>query len=108
MNLLSESQKTLMKNMYGISKLEADILLVVWDKGKVTNREVYEIFLRKEIKEKKSNFIPYTTIMSTMNNLAKKKILRIDRNKKTYTYTAEMNRKELAKAIIGSVVEKLL
>ena len=97
-----------MKNMYGISKLEADILLVVWDKGKVTNREVYETFLRKEIKEKKSNFIPYTTIMSTMNSLAKKKILRIDRNNKTYTYTAEMNRKELTKSIIKSVAEKLL
>jgi len=98
-----------MNKIFGISELEADVLLVVWDiGGKVTNREVYEVFLKEEIKNKKSDFIPYTTIMSTMNNLAKKKILKIDRNNKTHIYAAEMNRKELTKAITGSVAEKLL
>ena len=98
-----------MKSISGISKLEANILLIVWDiGGKVTNREVYEVFLKEEIKNKKSDFIPYTTIMSTMNQLAEKKILKIDRTNKTYTYTSEISRKELTKAIIGSVTEKLL
>jgi len=98
-----------MKSISGISKLEANILLIVWDiGGKVTNREVYEVFLKEEIKNKKSDFIPYTTIMSTMNQLAEKKILKIDRTNKTHTYTSEISRKELTKAIIGSVTEKLL
>jgi len=98
-----------MKSISGISKLEANILLIVWDiGGKVTNREVYEVFLKEEIKNKKSDFIPYTTIMSTMNQLAEKKILKIDRTNKTYTYTSEISRKELAKSIICSVTEKLL
>jgi len=97
-----------MKSISGISKLEANILLIVWDRGKVTNREVYEVFLKEEIKNKKSDFIPYTTIMSTMNQLAEKKILKIDRTNKTHTYTSEISRKELTKAIIGSVTEKLL
>lgn len=98
-----------MDRICGISKLEADVLLVVWGiDGKVTNREVYEVFLKEEIKNKESGFIPYTTIMSTMNNLAEKKILIIDKTRKDYTYTSKLNRKELTKAIIGSVVEKLL
>ncbi len=97
-----------MKSISGISKLEANILLVVWDRGKVTNREVYETFLKEEIRSKKSGFIPYTTIMSTMNSLARKNILRINITKKTFTYTAEMSRKELTKSIIMSVKEKLL
>ena len=98
-----------MNNIYGISKLEANVLLVVWDiGGKVTNREVYEVFLKEEIKNKKTGFIPYTTIMSAMNQLAEKKILKIDKINKTHIYTTELSRKELAKAIIGSVAEKLL
>ncbi len=98
-----------MNKINSISKLEVDVLLVIWDiGGKITNREVYEVFLKEEIKNKESDFIPYTTIMSTMNQLAKKKILKINRTYKTYTYTLEISRKELTKAIIGSVAEKLL
>ena len=98
-----------MNKINGILELEADVLLVVWDiGGNVTNREIYEVFLKEEIKNKESGFIPYTTIMSTMNQLAEKKILKINRTYKTYTYTSEISRKELAKTIIGSVAEKLL
>ena len=65
----------MMGNINGISNLEANILLVVWDKGNVTNREVYEFFLKKELKEKDANFTPYTTIMSTLTSLGRKNIL---------------------------------
>lgn len=97
-----------MNNIKGISNLEADILLIVWNKGNVTNRQVHEEFLKKEVKNKDANFIPYTTVMSTMNSLVRKKILKIDKSKKTYFYSAAMNREELASAIIKSVEEKLL
>jgi len=97
-----------MDNISGISMLEANILLVVWDKGRVTNREVYEVFLKEELKEKDSSFTPYTTIMSTMNSLARKNILKINKSQKTYIYSVGLSRKELAKSIIQSVAEKLL
>ncbi len=97
-----------MGNIKGISNLEANILLVVWDKGKTTNREVHEVFLKKELKEKEKNFIPYTTIMSTMNNLARKNILKINKSQKTYIYSVGLNRKELANSIIRAIAEKLL
>jgi predicted transcriptional regulator len=97
-----------MRKISGISNLEANILLVVWDKGNTTNREVYEVFLKEELKEKDSSFTPYTTIMSTMNNLVRKNILKIDKSQKTYIYSVELSRKELANSIIKSVSEKLL
>ncbi len=97
-----------MGNIKGISKLEANILLVVWDKEKTTNREVHEVFLKEELKEKDSSFTPYTTIMSTMNSLARKNILKINKSQKTYIYSERLSRKELAKSIIRSVSEKLL
>ncbi len=97
-----------MDNIKGISKLEANILLVVWDKGNTTNREVYEVFLKEELKEKDSSFTPYTTIMSTMNNLAKKNILKINQSQKTYIYSVGLSRKELTKSIIKAIAEKLL
>ncbi len=97
-----------MSNINGISNLEANILLVVWEKGKVTTREVHEVFLKKELKEKDTNFTPYTTIMSTLNSLARKKILKVNQTQKTYTYSAILSRKELTKSIIQSVAEKLL
>ena len=97
-----------MNKTTGISELEADILLIIWERGKVTIREVYEVFLRKEIKKKKPNLILYSNIQLNMNNLAKKNILKIYKINKTHIYTPELSRKELAKAIIGSVTEKLL
>ena len=97
-----------MGNIKGISNLEANILLVLWDKGNVTTREVHEVFLKKELKEKDTEFTPYTTIMSTLNTLAKKNILKVNQSQKTYTYSAKLSRKELTKSIINSVVKKLL
>ena len=97
-----------MENIVGMSKLEAVIMLIVWDRSTVTNREVYEAFLKEEIRNKKSGFIPYTTFMSTMNSLARKKILKIDRSRKTYTYSAVLDRKEPTNSRIMSVEEKLI
>ena len=97
-----------MDNICSVSELEADILLIVWDRGKVTTREVHEAFLRKEIGDKKSHFTLYAGILSNMNNLTKKKILKIDRTYKNHIYSVEISRRELTKSIIKAVAEKLL
>ena len=97
-----------MANISSISNVEADILLIVWDRKEVTVREVYEFFLKRELKEKKSGSIPYTTIMSIMRNLASKDILKIKKKKRTHCYSAKVSRKGLAKSIIGRIAELLL
>jgi len=91
-----------------ISSIEADIMKIIWDRGPISVREVYEIILRKEMEDKGASFVPYTSVMSTMIALANKGLLRQDKNAKTYMYMAVVDRKELSKNIINSVAEKLL
>ncbi len=91
-----------------ISNLEANIMKVVWEKGKATVREVHEAMLRQEIAKKQNGFIPYTTVMSTMNTLAEKGLPKQDKRAKTYTYSPAVTKTELAKSIIQSVAETIL
>ena len=91
-----------------ISNLEADIMKIVWEKEKVTVREVHETMLRQEMAKKESDFIPYTTVMSTMTTLAEKRLLNQNKAAKTYIYSAAVDKKELSKSIIQSVSDKLL
>ena len=100
--------KAFKKEISSISGSEAEILLVIWDKGNVTVKEVHETLLKKEFEKKEHGFIPYTTVMSTMNSLVDKGILNRDRTRKTYIYSAGLSRKELTKNIIRAVVNKIL
>jgi predicted transcriptional regulator len=103
-----KSEEIGINGLNSISNLEADIMKIVWERKKVTVREVHEYMLRKEIESKKEGFIPYTTVMSTMTTLAEKGLLNQDKSSKTYIYSAAVNNKELSKSIIKSVAEKLL
>jgi predicted transcriptional regulator len=103
-----KSEEIGINGLNSISNLEADIMKIVWDRKKVTVREVHEIMLKKEMESKSEGFIPYTTVMSTMTTLAEKGLLKQDKSSKTYIYSAAVDNKELSKSIIKSVAEKLL
>jgi BlaI family penicillinase repressor len=96
------------RGLQSISDLEVDIMNIVWEKKQITVREVHEILLKKEIARKDNGFIPYTTVMSTMSNLALRGFLIQNNNSKTYIYSAALDNKELTKSIISTVAEKLL
>lgn len=83
----------------GITTLEADILDIVWLNKKTTVRKVHETML-------KDGYIPYTTVMAAMTNMAHKGILRQNKAGKTYGYTAVTNREAAAAALVDTVVEK--
>jgi predicted transcriptional regulator len=103
-----KSEEIGINGLNSISNLEADIMNIIWSKGRVTVREVHEDMLRKEIESKEHGFIPYTTVMSTMTTLAEKGLLKQDKSAKTYLYSAAVDRKELSKRIMKSVAEKIL
>ncbi len=103
-----KSEEIGINGLNSISNLEAEIMKIVWEKEKVTVREVHETMLRQEIKKKDCDFIPYTTVMSTMTTLAEKKLLNQNKAAKTYVYSAAVDKKELSKSIIQSVSDKLL
>ncbi len=85
----------------GIGSLEADILAIVWEKERVTVRDVYEA-----LRERRP--IAYTTVMTVMNNLVKKNLLTQDRSNLAYLYTPAIPGAEVAKTILDSVVARLL
>ena len=107
-DLKKKSEEIGINGLNSISHLEVEIMQIVWGKFKIPVREVHEIMLKKEMKKKEQGFIPYTTVMSTMATLARKGLLKQDKSAKTYIYSAAVNRKELSKSIIKSIVERLL
>ncbi|MBE0447227.1 MAG: BlaI/MecI/CopY family transcriptional regulator [Actinobacteria bacterium] len=85
----------------GLSTLEADIMGIIWQYKKITVREVHETMLE-------DGYIPYTTVMAAMNNMAQKGLLKQNRNGKAYVYSAAVSRDNMAKLIVDSVVNKIL
>lgn len=85
----------------GLSTLEADIMNIVWQYKKITVREVHETMLEE-------GYIPYTTVMAAMNNMAQKGLLKQNRNGKAYIYSAAVNRDSMAKSIVDTIVSRIL
>ena len=91
-----------------LSGIESNIMKVIWDSGPLSVREVFKRLPRKELKDKKINSVPYTTVMATMIKLAGKGLIKQDKTDKTYIYMAVVDRKEFSKSKINSISEKLL
>jgi BlaI family transcriptional regulator, penicillinase repressor len=85
----------------GIGSLEADILAIVWEKERVSVRDVYET-----LRERRP--IAYTTVMTVMNNLVKKNLLAQDKTNIAYLYTPAIPGAVVAQTILDSVVTRLL
>ncbi len=85
----------------GIGSLEAEILAVIWEQGETTVREVYEI-----LRERRQ--IAYTTVMTVMNNLVKKHLLIQDRTSIAYVYRPAIPGRDVARAVLESVIDRLL
>jgi predicted transcriptional regulator len=89
------------RDLTGLGWLEAEILRIVWDKGQVTVRDVYEeLRLRRRI--------AYTTVMSVLRNLAAKSLLEQDKSKPAYLYTPAVSDTEVAEAILDALVDKIM
>lgn len=89
------------RDLTGLGWLEAEILRVVWDKGEVTVRDVYEeLRLRRRI--------AYTTVMSVLRNLHAKGLLQQDRSAAAYVYKAAVDDVDVAAGILETVVDKIM
>jgi len=89
------------RDLTGLGWLEADVLRVVWDKGDVTVRDVYE-----ELREQRR--IAYTTVMSVLRNLAAKGLLEQDKSQSAYAYRPRVTDEEVARGILDAVVDKIM
>jgi predicted transcriptional regulator len=84
-----------------LGHLEADVLKIVWDMGKVSVRDVYE-------KLQKQREIAYTTVMTIMVRLAKKKILKKEKEGLAHLYSPMYSREEFTTNMVQKVMDGIL
>ncbi|UMZ74579.1 BlaI/MecI/CopY family transcriptional regulator [Natranaerofaba carboxydovora] len=83
-----------------LGDLEAEILEKVWEKEPVTVRTIYEdISVNKKI--------AYTTVMTVMTRLAKKGLLKQQKEGNAYIYTSIWKKDELLSYVVGKVMDGL-
>jgi predicted transcriptional regulator len=84
-----------------LGELEVDVLRIVWERKKATVKDVFEVLYE----EKR---LAYTTVMTVMNRLAVKGILKQDKNKIPYVYKPAISREKMATSIVDQVIGRVL
>lgn len=84
-----------------LGDLEAKVMDIIWLKGQVSVRDVY----REMLKDRE---IAYTTVMTTMARLAKKRLLVRKRKGMGYLYTPTISRDGFMDSVAGDVIDGLL
>lgn len=86
-----------------LGDLEADIMELIWalpDQRSTTVREVFELLYEQRR-------IAYTTVMNTMTRLAKKRLLRVEKDDMAYSYTPAMTQQEFISRFVSHILEDL-
>ena len=89
------------QDLAGLGPLEAAVMRVVWDQGRVSVRDVYETLRQRRR-------TAYTTVMTTLTNLKRKRLVSEDRSGRAYIYVATMTDVEVVTAILDVIVEELM
>src|SRR6266705_926076 len=87
-----------------LGDLEAEIMELIWARppGQGTLvREVFEILYERRR-------IAYTTVMNTMTRLAKKRLLRVEKQDQAYVYYPNFTQQEFVSRFVGRILENLL
>lgn len=80
---------------------ETEIMELLWTMERVTVRDIYEVINQRR-------GIAYTTILTIMNRLKKKKLLRAESTGKTYFYTPVLSREQLIAQMTHKVIDSLI
>lgn len=84
-----------------LGPLETEVMYLVWDLGEVTVRGVYQALLsRREI--------AYTTVMTIMSNLARKRVLNRRRQGRAYLYVPVLTKDQFVRARVSGIVDGIL
>lgn len=87
-----------------LGELEAEIMELIWARPaseRITVHEIFEILYERR-------HLAYTTVMSTMARLAKKGLLRVEKDKQAYLYTPTLTQEEFVSQVVGHILENLL
>ena len=87
-----------------LGDLEAEIMELIWERPPgqgTTVRDVFEVLYGRR-------HLAYTTIMSTMTRLAKKRLLRAEKDDAAYVYYPTATQEEFVSGFVGRILEDLL
>jgi BlaI family penicillinase repressor len=87
-------------NLKPLSPLELVIMRVVWQLKRATVRNVYEVMLQ----ERK---IAYTTVMTVMNKLEKKRYLKKVRQDRAYLYHPSKPQEQVIRSMVQEFVTRV-
>jgi predicted transcriptional regulator len=82
-----------------LGKLEQDVLKEVWQRDEVSVRDIYLAFDER---------IAYTTLMTTLDRLFKKKLLTRRKESRAFVYLPAVSADELEQGIREDVIDGLL
>jgi predicted transcriptional regulator len=83
-----------------LAEQELEIMKVVWDLGSPTVRDVYEVLRRRRK-------VAYTTVMTMMNILAEKALLKRTPRGRAYIYHATRPKKDTVKSMVRDFVGRV-
>lgn len=95
---LASAMKPLLKPL---GELEQDIMDIVWPHSSITVRAVFELLSRQRA-------IAYTTVMTTMDRLTKKGILKRTKLGKAYTYRPAQTEQALCLGTTQAMIDMLV
>ncbi|MBU1075373.1 BlaI/MecI/CopY family transcriptional regulator [Patescibacteria group bacterium] len=84
-----------------LGKLEAEVMEIVWENKNITVREVFEVI-------KKKRKIAYTTVMTIMDRLFTKKMLKRKMEGKTHVYFAYFTKNDFVKKTSQKIIDNLV
>lgn len=87
-----------------LGDLEAEIMELIWARPASEGTLVRDIF---EILYERRR-IAYTTVMNTMTRLAKKNLLRAEKQDQAYVYYPNFTQEEFISRFVGRILEDLL
>jgi len=87
-----------------LGDLEAEIMELIWERAgdqHTTVREIFEVLYERRR-------IAYTTVMNTMVRLAKKHLLRVEKQDKAYVYLPNYTEQEFISQVVDRILKDLI
>ncbi|MDX1983853.1 MAG: BlaI/MecI/CopY family transcriptional regulator [Bryobacteraceae bacterium] len=79
---------------------ELEIMKLVWERERVTVRDVYQALLEKRK-------VAYTTVMTMMNILEQKGHLSKESGDKAFVYTPTRSQRDVTRHLVGDFIERV-
>ncbi len=88
------------KEINRLGDLEADVMSVVWEKGRASVQDVQDALAP-------SRSLAYTTVMTVMSRLAEKGVLEREKEGRAYLYRPAASQEKIAGSLLRSMVNRL-